>query len=456
MKGLIKMEQTRENKMGTMPINKLLITISLPMVISMLVQALYNIVDSKFVSGVSSEAFTALSLAFPIQNIMIAFATGTGVGINALLSKSLGEKNFERANKVACNGLFISFVHYLIFLFVGIFLLQPFFASQSSDPQVIAHGITYTAICCIASLGVFVQITMERLLISTGKSIFSMITQLSGALINIVLDYIFIIPLNMGVAGAAIATVIGQCIAAILGIILNRKYNNEIHLTFRNFKPDLTIIKKIYTVGIPSIIMASITSVMTFGMNKIFTSFTSIVNDAQSVFGAYYKLQSFIFMPVLGINNGMVPIVAYNYGAKKPDRMKQTIFLAILYAVSIMLLGLALFWLIPHVLLGIFNATDTMLSLGVPAFRAISLSFIFAGFCIITSSVLQAVGKGVKSMFISIVRQLVVLLPTAYLLSLSGNINLVWYSFPIAEIASLIMSAIFLRGVVKNVINPLL
>ena len=449
------MEQTRENKMGTMPINKLLITVSLPMVISMLVQALYNIVDSMFVSEVSSEAFTGLSLAFPIQNVMIAFATGTGVGINALLSKSLGEKNFERANKTACNGMFLAFVHYIIFLFTGFFLLEPFFMSQSSDSLVIAEGITYTFICTVASLGVFVQITMERLLISTGKSLLSMTTQLSGALINIALDYIFIVLLGMGVTGAALATVIGQWIAAIIGIILNRRYNKEIHLTFRNFKPDGTIIKKIYMVGIPSIIMASITSITTFGMNKIFTSFHSIVNDAQSVFGAYYKIQSFIFMPVFGINNGMVPIIAYNYGAKNPDRMKKTILLSIMYAVSIMLLGLLAFWTIPALLLGMFNATENMLSLGIPAFRAISLSFIFAGFCIITSSVLQAVGKGISSMFISIVRQLVVLLPAAYLLSLTGNINLVWYSFPIAEIASLTMSAIFLVGVFKNVINPL-
>lgn len=450
------MENTRENKMGTMPINKLLLSLSLPMVASMLVQALYNIVDSVFVSMYNADAFTAVSLAFPLQNLMIAFATGTGVGINALLSKSLGEKNFERANKAANNGIFISLVHYIIFLLIGIFGVRAFFSAQSSDIDVINYGIEYASICLIASIGVFTQITTERLLLATGKSVLSMATQLSGAVINLIMDPILIfgfgpIP-QMGAAGAALATVMGQIIAALIGIYFNRKYNKEIHVTFRSFKPDSVVIKRIYAVGLPSTIMASITSVMTFGINKILTSFPTIVNEAQSVFGAYYKLQSFIFMPVFGLNNGMVPIIAYNYGAKKPDRMKKTITLAIVYAMSIMLIGLLAFTFTPHILLGFFN---TSVTLGVPAFRAISLSFIFAGFCIITGSVLQAVGNGFLSMCTSIVRQLVVLLPAAYLLSLSGNINLVWYSFPIAEIASLFMSMFFLRHVYKTIINPL-
>lgn len=453
------MEQARENKMGTMPINKLLLTISLPIVASMLVQALYNIVDSVFVSQYNADAFTAVSLAFPLQNLLIAFATGTGVGINALLSKSLGEKNFDRANKAANNGLFLAFVHYAIFLLIGIFLVPAFFKAQSADAEVIAYGIQYGSICLIASIGVFLQITMERLLLATGNSMYSMLTQLSGALINLIMDPLLIFGIGpfpeMGAAGAALATVLGQIVAAAIGVFLNYKYNKEIHVTLRKFRPDGAVIKKIYTVGFPSIIMAAITSVMTFGINKILTSFTGIVNDAQSVFGAYYKLQSFIFMPIFGINNGMVPIIAYNYGAKQPDRMKKTIKLAIIYAVAIMLIGFAAFTFFPHILLGFFKANETMLTLGVPAFRAISLSFIFAGFCIITGSVLQAVGNGILSMFISIIRQLAVLLPAAYLLSLSGNVNLVWYSFPIAEIASLTLSAIFLRHIYKTIINPL-
>lgn len=445
--------------MGVMPINRLLLSISLPMVASMLVQALYNIVDSVFVSMYNADAFTAVSLAFPLQNLMIAFATGTGVGINALLSKSLGEKNFSRANKAANNGLFLSLAHYIIFLLIGIFLTGPFFRAQSADAEVISYGIQYGSICLIASIGVFTQITMERLLLATGNSLFSMLTQLLGAVINIIMDPILIFGIGpfpeMGAAGAALATVLGQCFAACMGIYFNRRFNKEIHISFRRFRPDMSIIKRIYAVGFPSIIMASITSVMTFGINKILTSFTEIVNDAQSVFGAYYKLQSFIFMPVFGLNNGMVPIIAYNYGAKQPDRMKKTIRLAITYAVCIMLLGFCAFTLIPHMLLGFFGANETMLALGVPAFRTISLSFMFAGFCIITGSVLQAVGSGVLSMLISIIRQLVVLLPAAYLLSLSGNVNLVWFSFPIAEIASLILSAVFLRHIYKTIINPL-
>ena len=450
------MENTRENKMGTMPINKLLLSLSLPMVASMLVQALYNIVDSVFVSMYNADAFTAVSLAFPLQNLLIAFATGTGVGINALLSKSLGEKNFERANKAANHGVFLSLVHYVIFLLIGIFGTKAFFMAQSSDMEVINYGIEYASVCLIASIGVFTQITTERLLLATGKSMLSMATQLSGAVINLIMDPILIfgfgpIP-EMGAMGAALATVIGQIIAAFIGIFLNRRYNKEIHVSFRNFKIDLSIVKRIYAVGLPSTVMASITSVMTFGINKILTSFPDIVNEAQSVFGAYYKLQSFIFMPVFGLNNGMVPIIAYNYGAKRPDRMKKTITLAVVYAMSIMLLGLLAFTFIPHILLGFFK---TSVALGVPAFRAISLSFIFAGFCIITGSVLQAVGNGFLSMCTSIVRQLVVLLPAAYLLSLTGNINLVWFSFPIAEIASLIMSVVFLRHIYKTIINPL-
>lgn len=450
------MENTRENKMGTMPINKLLLSLSLPIVASMLVQALYNIVDSVFVSMYNADAFTAVSLAFPLQNLMIAFATGTGVGINALLSKSLGEKNFERANKAANHGIFLSLVHYVIFLLIGIFGVRAFFTAQSSDLEVINYGVEYASICLIASIGIFTQITAERLLLATGKSVLSMVTQLTGAVVNLIMDPLLIFGYGpfpeMGAAGAALATVLGQCLAAIAGVILNRHYNKEIHVTFRNFKLDFGIIKRIYSVGLPSTVMASITSVMTFGINKILTSFPQIVNDAQSVFGAYYKLQSFIFMPVFGLNNGMVPIIAYNYGAKQPDRMKKTVKLAVTYAMSIMFIGLLAFTLIPEVLLGFFN-TNT--AIGVPAFRAISLSFIFAGFCIITGSVLQAVGNGFLSMCTSIVRQLVVLLPAAYLLSLTGNINLVWYSFPIAEIASVIMSAFFLRHIYKTIINPL-
>ncbi len=454
------MSSPGENKMGTMPINRLLLTMSLPMMASMLVQAFYNIVDSIFVARLGQAELNAVSLTFPLQNLMIAFATGTGVGINALLSKSLGEKNFDRANKAASNGLFLAAVHYVIFLLIGLFFSRFFFTAQNSDPYTIDNGVSYAGICMGLSFGLFMQITMERLLLSTGKSFLSMITQMTGAAINIVLDPILIFGIgpfpHLGVAGAAIATVAGQIVGAVLGVIFNLHFNKEIHIFSKKFRPELDIIKKIYSVGLPSIIMASITSVMTFGINKILSTFGELVDDAQSVFGVYYKLQSFVFMPVFGLNNGMVPIIAYNYGAKQPKRMTQTIRLAVTYAVSLMIIGLLIFNIFPDKLLALFEKTPgEFAQIGVPAFRIISLSFIFAGFCIISGSVFQAVGNGILSMIVSIVRQLLVLLPSAYLLSLSGNIDLVWFSFPIAELASLTFSSIFLIRIHKNVISKL-
>lgn len=450
------MSSTPENKMGTMPVNRLLLSMSFPMMISMLVQAFYNIVDSFFVAQLGQAELNAVTLTFPLQNLMIAFATGTGVGINALLSKSLGEKNFERADKAASNGIFLAAAHYLIFLIIGVFFSGFFFRMQNPDPKTVAYGTTYAGICLGLSFGIFIQITMERLLLSTGKSIYSMITHMSGAIINIILDPIFIFGLKLGVAGAAIATVIGQIIAACVAVYFNIRFNNEIHIFSKKFRPEADIIKKIYSVGLPSIIMASITSVMTFGINKILGNFGDQVDDAQSVFGVYYKLQSFVFMPVFGLNNGMVPIISYNYGAKNPDRMTKTIRLSVTYAVAIMIAGLLVFHIFPDKLLALFEKTPGQFAvIGVPAFRAISLSFIFAGFCIIAGSVFQAVGNGLLSMIVSIVRQLLVLLPSAYLLSLSGNINLVWFSFPIAELASLTFSSIFLVRIHKNIISKL-
>ena len=364
-----------ENKMGVMPVNKLLLSMSVPMMISMLVQALYNIVDSIFVAQISENAFTALSLAFPAQTLMIAVATGTGVGINALLSKSLGEKNFERANKTARNGIFPAICGFVVFAILGIFLSRKFFLWQTDVMEIVDYGTQYLSICCICSFGLFIEITMEKLLQSTGRTVLSMTTQMIGAVLNIILDPILIfgwfgLP-AMGVAGAAIATVIGQIIAAIIAIILNVKKNQEINISLKGFRPSKKIIKKIYAVGLPSIIMASIGSAMTFMMNKILIAFTT---TATAVFGAYFRLQSFIFMPVFGLNNGMVPIVAYNYGARKKDRIIKTIKLSVCYAVSLMLIGLAIFWIFPETLLGFFEASDMMLEIGVPALQTISLS----------------------------------------------------------------------------------
>ena len=370
-----------ENKMGVMPINKLILSMSIPMMLSMLIQALYNIVDSMFVAQISENALTAVSLAFPAQNLMIAVATGTGVGINATLSRSLGEKNFQKANRIAIHALFLAFMSFLAFAVFGLFFAEHFFLAQTRDPEIVEMGTVYLQICTVLSFGLFGEIAFERLMQSTGRTFYSMIIQGTGAILNIILDPIMIFGLlgfpKMGVAGAALATVTGQIIALILGFVLNTTRNHEIHLAFKGFRPEKEIIGHIYAVGIPSIIMASIGSVMTFGMNKILIAFTS---TATAVFGVYFKLQSFVFMPVFGLNNGTVPIIAYNFGAGRPDRIVKTLKLSIAYAVSIMIAGLLLFNLAAENLLMIFNASDSMLEIGVPALKIISLSFILAGF----------------------------------------------------------------------------
>ena len=445
-----------ENKMGVMPLNRLLISMSVPMMISMLVQALYNIVDSMFVAQLSENALTAVSLAFPAQNLMIAVATGTGVGVNAALSRNLGEKNFERANKIADHALFLAALSYVVFALFGLCFARQFFRLQTDIEEIVDLGTTYLRVCTIASFGLFMEITCERLLQSTGKTIYSMYTQGLGAIINIVLDPILIFGYfgapALGIAGAAGATVIGQIIAFCLGFFFNKTRNHEITISLRDFKPNSEIISHIYAVGIPSIIMASIGSVMTFGMNKILIAFSS---TATAVFGIYFKLQSFVFMPVFGLNNGTVPIIAYNYGAGKPDRIMGTLKLAAMYAVTIMLIGLAVVQLIPDKLLMIFSASDTMLSIGIPALRTISLSFLFAGFSIVCSSMFQALGHGMLSLWISVFRQLFVLLPVAFVFAKLGGLHVVWFAFPIAEVFAIIFSAVCLGYVYRKEILPL-
>lgn len=451
-----KEEMTQENKMGVMPVDKLLLSMSLPMMISMLVQALYNIVDSIFVSRINENALTAVSLAFPIQSLMIALGTGTGVGVNALLSRSLGKKDFEKADKTAVNGVFLALVNYVIFLLIGIFVTAPFYLSQTDDAQIITYGKQYLTIVCCCSFGMYAQFIFERLLQSTGKTIYTMITQSTGAVINIILDPIFIfgylgVP-RMGVAGAAVATVIGQIAAGIMAFTINKKKNTEINLRFRGFRPDGQTIGQIYQVGVPSIIMQSIGSVMTYGMNQILMAFTS---TAAAVFGVYFKLQSFVFMPVFGLNNGMVPIVAYNYGAQKKDRLVKTVKLSILYAMCLMIAGFLVFQIFPEQLFAMFDASETMLAIGVPALRIISCSFLLAGFCIICGSMFQALGNGVYSMIVSIARQLLVLLPVAWLLSLTGEVVYVWWAFPIAELMSLGLSVFFLLRINRKIIRQI-
>lgn len=445
--------ERQENKMGVMPIDKLLLTMSLPIMISMLVQALYNIVDSIFVSRINEYALRAVSLAFPIQSLMIAVSVGTAVGINAFLSRTLGQKQYDKANTIAVNGIFIELVSAVVFALVGFFVSRPFFMSQTDIQQVQQYGTTYLTICCCAGIGIFLQTSFERILQSTGKTIYTMITQGTGAVVNLILDPILIFGYfgmpEMGVAGAAVATVTGQMVAAILAIIFNLKCNREIHLSFKGFRPDLHLIGQIYKVGAPSIVVQAIGSVMTYGMNLILAAFGA----AQTVFGVYFKLQSFVFMPIFGLNNGMVPIIAYNYGAGHRERVIKTVKSSIKFAVCIMLAGLLAMQLFPAQLLGFFNATEELLVIGVPALRIICLSFCFAGYCIVVGSVFQALGNGVYSMVVSIARQLCVLLPVAYLLSLSGNVNLIWWAFPIAEFMSLGMSTFFLVKINRNIIR---
>ena len=446
----------RENKMGTMPVGKLIINMSLPMVISMLVQALYNVVDSVFVSRISEQALTAVSLAFPAQNLMIGVATGTGVGVNALLSRALGEKNRGRVSKVAENGVFLALVGYALFLVFGLFGSRVFMASQTQVSEIIEMGTEYLTVCCGLSFGIFGEIMFERLMQSTGRIFYTMITQGVGAIFNIIFDPIFIFTLDMGVTGAALATVLGQIVALVLAIVLNHKHNPDVRLSVKGFRPDLRMIGEIYAIGVPSIIMVCIGSVMTFLMNKILILYTAGKETAATVFGVYFKLNSFIFMPIFGLNNGIIPIVAYNYGAKNRARMIQAVKIAAVIACSVMFVGMLLFLTIPGTLLSLFDASETMLAIGEPALRIISTSFTFAGVCIVLGSIFQALGHSVYSMIVSFIRQLVVLVPCAYLLARVGqrvgNDNLVWLSYPIAEVFSLAVTLILFTKLYRNVI----
>ena len=421
-----------ENIMGTMDVNPLLIKLSIPMMISMLVQALYNVVDSIFVARVSENALTAVSLAFSLQNMMFAVGIGTGVGVNALLSKSLGEKNQSRANKTAENGLFLALCSYLVFLVLGLTVVRPYFYAQTADADIAEQGIRYLTICCVLSLGMFMQVMNEKLLAATSRTTLSMISQLVGAIVNIILDPIFIFgycgEALSGTTGAALATVIGQFCGAGVSFYLNLRKNPDIQLDFKGFRPSAEAIKRIYVVGLPSIAMQCVGSVMTFLMNQILMAFTA---TAVAVFGVYFKLQSFVFMPIFGMNNGMVPIIGYNYGARKPDRVKKTIKCAMFYAEAIMLV------------------------IGKPALRIICFHFLLAGMSIILSSTFQALGNGMFSLIISVCRQLVVLLPAAWLLSKTGNVNMVWWSFVIAELVSVTLSFVFFARLDKKIIEPM-
>lgn len=443
--------------MGVMPVNRLLITMSVPMMLAMLVQALYNVVDSVFVSQLSEDALNAVSLAFPVQNIMIALAVGTGVGVNALLSKSLGEQDAARANRTAEHGVLLAAITCAVFMVCGTLLARPFYMVQvPNEPVIVEYGAQYMQICSLFSCGIFMEVMFERLLQSTGRTVYTMFTQGVGAVFNIIFDPLLIFGIGpfprLEVAGAAVATVMGQIVAAVLAILFNHFRNHDIKLSLKGFRFDGWIVRRIYLVGAPSIIMNAIGSLMVFGMNQILLTFTK---TATAVLGVYFKVQSFVFMPIYGLNNGMVPIIAYNYGARKKDRLIRTVKLGVLYAVLIMIVGLLVVQTIPDKIFLLFQADENMLSIGVPALRIISLSFVFAGYCVVTSATFQALGEGIQSMIVSIVRQLVVLLPAAWLLAKLGDVNLVWYAFPIAELASLTLCTVFLVRTYRKLIRPL-
>ena len=445
------------NKMGTWPIGKLLVNMALPLVISMLVQALYNVVDSIYISRISESAVTALSLAFPIQNLLIGCATGVGVGVNSLLSKSLGEQNYERANRTAGNGVGLSCLFSALFVIFGLFFARPFFATQTTVTETLEGGSIYLAIVTIGSIGIFIEILFERLLQASGNAFQSMITQTVGAVTNIILDPILIfgwfgLP-AMGIAGAALATVIGQWLAAILAIVLNFKYNRELkELGRRHMKPDGYVVRTILSVGVPSIIMVGIGSVMNFGVNQILQGFSE---TATGVFGIYFKLQSFFFMPLFGINNAVISIVAFNYGARNPERMLKTVKTASIAGLGIMLTGLAIFQFIPEVLLSIFDPSEEFMHMAVEALRTISWCFPVAAVCIILGSTFQALGTGIYATIVSLARQLIVLLPAAYLLSLSGVVTRVWWAWPIAESMGLTMTVLLFLRNYRQRIKPL-
>lgn len=451
------MDRQQENKMGVMPVGRLLATMSVPIMISMLVQALYNVVDSMFVARIDEYALTALSMAFPIQNLMIAVAAGLGVGLNAVLSRALGAKDQESVSRAAASGMLLMAVCSAVFMLGGATIVHAFYAAQTDIPEIIAYGESYTRIVMLGCVGLFFQIHFERTLQSTGRTVLTMVSQGLGAILNIILDPILIFGLfgmpRMGVAGAAAATIIGQWIAAAVGLFMNLKMNPEVPLGLHHFRIHGATLRRILAIGIPSVVMQSIGSVMTFCMNQILIAFSS---TAVAVFGVYFKLQSFIFMPVFGLNNGTVPIIAYNYGARRPDRMRKTIRYGVSAAVCIMAAGTMLFHAIPTQLLRIFDASEEMLRIGVPALRIISLSFPVAGLCIGCGSVFQALGFSIYSMITSMVRQLAVLVPCAYLIGrLTGNVTMVWWAFVVAEVFSLMLTMYFYRKVDRNVIRTL-
>jgi putative MATE family efflux protein len=433
------------NKLETMPINKLVWNISFPLMISMLVQSLYNIVDGIFVAKINENALTSTSLAYPIQMLIVAVSVGTGVGVNALLSKTLGQKDNKKVKQVANNGLFSAFIGCVPFVILGIFAVKPFLSLYTDNAEILSNATSYLKICTLFSLGIFIATTGERCLQSTGKTWLSMIAQTSGALCNIILDPIFIFSLKMGVKGAAIATVIGQWLAGFTAMLLNAKFNKAVPIKVNEFKVNGAILKDIYKVGLPTMIMQACGSLMVLSMNKLLYAFSS---TAVAFFGVYYKLQNFLYMPLNGLAQSLIPIVGYNFGAKHNERIKQSYNVTVRRACIIMLLGTIIFIAFPKTLLGFFSAGSEMIEIGVPALRTISLSFVFTGITVVTGYYFSGLGNGVVNMVSTLLRQLVILIPVVYILATSLGINATWYAFIIAEaIACIFALCIFKKKI---------
>ena len=440
-----------ENKMGTMPINKLIINMSLPLITSMFVQAFYNIVDSLFVARINEDALTAVSMSFPAQNLMISAGVGVGVGITALIARYLGAHDEKGITRVVHNGIFLGILNSILFALFGIFLAKFYFEFQKASGIIETYGIQYLSICSIFAISIIMEITFERMLIASGKTIYTMITQSTGAIINIIFDPIFIFGLfgfpKMGIVGAAVATIFGQTVAMFMALYFNVVKNHEVRISIKKFAVDFKTIVNIYEIGFPSIVMQSAASFMIFQLNNLLASFST---TATAVLGVYFKLQSFVILPVFGLNNSVISIVSYNYGAGKIKRLLKTMKVANIYAFSIMLAGFVLCQILPSQILKIFDASDNMLAIGVPALRIISFSFLIAPFSIVSSGTFQALGKGTFSLIISLIRQLIVILPLSYLLSRIMGMKGVWIAFPIAEIVAGILTIIYLRKLYKN------
>ncbi len=439
---------SQANIMGSLPIPQLLLKMAPPLMVAMIVQGLYNLVDSIFVAQICEDALTAVSLVFPVDNLMISFAVGTGVGINAMLSRRLGENRREDAEKIANVGVLLAVLSSVAFAVLGLLFSRAFFTMQVDDPTIIEYGADYLTIVSVFSIGVFMEITAERILQSTGHSMQTMLTQLVGAVCNIILDPILIfgwfgLP-AMGVKGAAYATVIGRCLGGALGFILNHHCNREVRLSLKKIRWQNTIVKEIYSIGFPSILMMSVGSLMAYLMNQILLAF---VSTAAAIFGVFSKISNFFLMPVFGLNNAVVPIVSFNYGARNRGRIRETVRLSAITATIIVVIGFIVVELFPAQLLTFFKASEDMLAIGVPALKSLFLPFPIIGFSIVASSVFQALGKGTYSLWASLLRQIVVLIPTAYLLSLTGNLSAVWYSVLISEVVCFLFSILLLRRV---------